>query len=158
MTNVDFVNNSATYGPDLASYAVKIRLAGSESDEMSFDNVGPNIPNEDQIQFEILDYDNQVMVLNSVSQMNIQPVNRSVSSISGTNSVQFKNGVATYDNLVAIATPGSQNITFVATVKAIDSVKIKNVYGSAVSENTITFSFRNCKPGEYISDGSKCVE
>ena len=110
---------------------------------MSFDNVGPNIPNENPLQFELIDYDNQVMVLNSVGQMNIQPVDRSVSSISGTNSVQFKNGVATYDNLVAIATPGSQNITFMATIKAIDSTKIKSLYGTAISENTITFNFRN---------------
>ena len=124
---------------------------------MSINNVGSGIANTEEIKFSLLDYDNQIMVQNSVSQIIITSVNSSTSSVAGTNSKQMKSGVATFDNLIAISAPGSSNVKFKASSKAISNSKIIGAFGSSISNNTISFNFRDCKPGEYILDNT-CVE
>jgi predicted outer membrane repeat protein len=154
LTNNTFENNSAAYGPDLASYPVKIQML--DHSESVISNVGSNTVYEETLNFALLDYDNQTMVLNNVNQIIINPVNSSQASVVGTNAVLLKNGVASFTNLVAIAQPGSQNIKFQASSKAINNAKINQIYGSAVSDNFINFNFRNCMPGEQII-GNRCV-
>jgi hypothetical protein len=149
-------NNSAPYGPDLASYAVKIRMMSKTTDEMQVDNVGSDIVIPQTLYFELLDYDNQVMVLNNINQIVITPVNANISSVSGTNSELLKNGVASFDSLKAIAVPGSSGVMYRATSKAIDTQKLNEIYGSNVNQNLISFNFRKCQPGEFIKDGNKC--
>jgi hypothetical protein len=156
LINVTNQGNAAPYGPDLASYAVKIRMVGSE--EMVINNIGPDIKNEGVVKFELIDYEDQVMVLNNVDQIKITPRNVSNSSIGGVNLVLMQNGVASFDNLVATAKYGSQNVKYQASSKAISSEKISQVYGSVISDNLIIFNFRNCKPGESIIDNYKCHE
>jgi predicted outer membrane repeat protein len=156
LTGVTNSNNHAPYGPDLASYAVMIKMLGS--DEMIIDDVGSNIKYEKNVKFVLLDYDNQVMVLNNVNQITITPVDTSISSIGGVNSVLLKSGIATFDNLVATAKYGSKNIKYQVASKAINSVKINQVYGSTIGNNILTFNFRNCMPGESIIGDYKCQE
>jgi hypothetical protein len=140
-TNVTYSNNIASYGPNIASYAFKIKMVGN--DEMVINDVGSNIRYEQELKFALLDYDDQVMVLNSVNQIVITPVDSAVSSIRGVNTVLLKNGVATFDNLVAVAKYGSHNIKYTVNSKAIDSIKVRAVYGLTRSNNTITMNFRN---------------
>jgi predicted outer membrane repeat protein len=154
LKNVTNSNNSAPYGPNLASYAVKIKMLGN--DEMVISNIGSNIKLEETIHLALLDYDDQVMVLNSVNQIIITPVDRSIASVRGVNSVLLHNGVATFDNLVAITKYGSKNVKFQASSKGIDSTKIKKVYGAEISENIVTFNFRDCMPGESIANNYSC--
>lgn len=149
-------NNSAPYGPDLASYAVKIRMLGKTTDVMQVDNVGSDIVIPQTLNFELLDYNNQVMVLNNINQIVISAVNTNVSSVSGTYSELLKNGIASFDSLKAIAVPGSSGVMYRATSKAIDTEKLKSIYGANVNQNLISFNFRNCQPGEFIKDGNKC--
>jgi hypothetical protein len=98
------------------------------------------------------------MVLNSVNQIVITPVDSTVSSIRGVIYVLLKNGVATFDNLVVVAKYGSHNIKYTVNSKAIDNIKVKEVYGSVSSNNTIAMNFRNWKPGESIIGGYSCQE
>jgi hypothetical protein len=149
-------NNSAPYGPDLASYAVKIRMMNTTTDEMQVDNVGSDIVIPQTLYFDLLDYDNQVMVLNNINQIVITPVNANISSVSGTNSELLRKGVASFDSLKAIAVPGSSGVMYRATSKAIETQKLNEIYGSNVNQNLISFNFRNCQPGEFIKDGNKC--
>ena len=110
---------------------------------MSINNVGSGIANTEEIKFSLLDYDNQIMVQNSFSQIIITSVNSSTSSVAGTNSKQMKSGVATFDNLIAISAPGSSNVKFKASSKAISNSKIIGAFGSSISNNTISFNFRD---------------
>ena len=155
LTRVGMVNNTAPYGPNIASYAVKIRKYDSTSDDIIIDNVGAGIKYDKEIKLALLDYDNQVMVLNSVNQITISSINTSISSVSGTNSVLLSKGVATLNDFVVEAKHGSKGVEFQASSKAIDTDKITQVYGGAVSNNTVTVNFRECMPGEQVLTPNK---
>jgi hypothetical protein len=156
LTNVTYWNNAAAYGPNIASYAFKIIMV--DNDEMIINDVGSNIRYEHELKFALLDYDNQVMVLNSVNQIVITPVDSAVSSIRGVNTVLLKDGVATFNNLIAVAKYGSQNIKYTVNSKAINSARVREMYGSTSNNNIITMNFRNWKPGERIIDDYSCNE
>jgi hypothetical protein len=157
LNSINNVNNSAPYGPDLASYAVKIRMQGSNSDSMVLNNVGPNVV-IGTFSLELLDYDNQVMVLNNINQIAISSVNLSEATIQGTNAALLKEGVGKFDLLKSLAVPGTRGAKMRASSKAINSAKIIQVYGSIISENLITFNFRNCIPGEHIQNTNRWVQ
>ena len=152
-----FSNNSATYGPDLASYAVKIRIQGSDTETIVLDNIGSGIVNEEPFTLELLDFDNQVMILNNENQITISAMNRSQASVSGANSRQLDSGVATFDSFIAIGDPGSKGVKFQASSKSISNAKVTQVHGTAF-DNLIDINFRMCKPGEYTSSSKECVE
>jgi hypothetical protein len=122
---------------------------------MIINEVGSGIKYEKPLQFALLDYDKQVMVLNNVDQIILTSVNLTISSIAGINSALMKNGIATFYNLVAIAKYGSKDIKYQANSKAIDSAKIRTALGSLNWDNIISFNFRNCMPGESIINNHK---
>ena len=155
--NSIFINNHALYGPNIASYPVKIGINDSSFDHMSFTNVGSGVVYEDEIRLVLLDYDDQAMVLNSQDYIKINPSNFSQSSVLGTNHGQLTNGIASFSNLILQHQPGASNITFIASSKAIDKNKIESVFGSPISDNTIDVSFRWCKPGEIYDKVDSCV-
>jgi hypothetical protein len=154
---IEFSNNTALYGNNYASYAVKIRLNESDTDYMEIDSIGPGIPYYKNISFALLDYDNQTIVTNSENDITITS-SSSASAIAGVNSVLLQNGVATFSGLTAMAPPGSKNLIFKASSKAIDRSKITKIFGSEVSKNQLILNFRNCQPGEYISSPIKWAE
>jgi hypothetical protein len=157
MVNLTTLGNKAPYGANIASYAVKIRMNGTNTDAMTIDNVGSGIAYNDTLVFSLLDYDNQVMVLENDDQILINPVNRTEASIMGTSYALLRNGTASFTSLVASAKPGMNNVIFQASSKAIDSTKIKNVFGAALSNNSIKMNFRYCKPGEIQLDSNTCT-
>jgi predicted outer membrane repeat protein len=151
MTNLGFMNNSALYGPNIASYAVKIRFNGSYYDSMVVDNIGPNIFHKKQLSFALMDYDNQTILTNSENEITlVSPHN--ISSIIGINTVLLEKGVATFDGIAAVAPIGAKNQVFHVSSRGINRVKIAQIFGSQISENNLILNFRNCQPGEYIFD------
>ena len=120
-TYMVFSNNSAPYGPDLASYAVKIRIQGSDTDVIVLDNLGSGIATEEVLILELLDFDNQVMVLNNEDQISISSLNRSIASVAGVSSRQLSRGAAAFDNFITTAEPGSKNIALHTNSKVISS-------------------------------------
>ena len=99
----------------------------------------------------LADYDNQTMILDSTSQLKILPTLNS-SKVSGINVAKLWNGVASFDQLVFISNPGSQNVIYQISSKAIDEAKLIEVFGRQVYSNSITVSFRFCQPGEIIQN------
>ena len=146
LNNVLFINNKANYGPNFASYAFKIRFENSNSNEMIINNIVSGVE-YNALRFVLLDFDNQTMVLNYYDQLSISPLNKSESKIKGINSALLRSGAASFNNFVAIAKPGSTNIQFQITSKAIDYEKIKTAY-DILPNNTIYSNFRYCKQGE----------
>ena len=157
LANMIYTNNSARYGLNFASYAVKIRIQGSDTSTMVFNNFGSGIVSEEAFTLELRDFDNQVMVLNNENKITISAMNRSQASVSRINSKQLNDGSATFDSFIAITAPGSKGVKFQASSKAINSNKVAQVHGIAF-ENVISINFRMCKPGEYHSSDEECVE
>ena len=153
LANNIFNNNSAPYGPDIASYPVRVYQKESSSDKITIDNVGSGIKLQTLV-LVLADYDNQTMVLDSISQLKILPTLNS-SKVSGINVAKLWNGIASFDQLVFISNPGSKNVIYQISSKAIDEAKLIEVFGRQVYSNSITVSFRFCQPGEIIQN-SQC--
>lgn len=157
-SSVVYLSNFAPYGSNVASYPVKIKLKDSLSDEIILKNAASGINYHDTLSLGLYDYDDQVAVLENEDQITINPVDRDISSISGTNAALLNNGIGKFENLIFISKPGSGNILYQASSKAIDRTIISSIFGSQVSNNTLKVNFRFCKPGEIITSDDKCSE
>ena len=156
-SQITYDNNKAQYGNDIASYAVKIRFAKVDSDKMKLTNMASGIKFKNDINFELVDADNQVMVLNSINQIALTPVSNST-KIAGINVALLKNGIATLSGLTVITKPGSANVMISTNCLAIDDSKIRQIYGQKLSSNLISIDFRYWMPGEIqMSDNSWLV-
>jgi len=137
-----FINNSAAYGNDLASYPIKIKLSSNYSQDIHFSDIGSGITVDTPISLSLMDYDNQVINTDNEGQISIFSANNSESSVRGTNTVKLENGVATFDSIIFVSDPGSTNIEFSATSKSIDQVKIASAIPDFQIGNTIKVDFR----------------
>ena len=151
MIGLVFTNNSAQYGDDIASYAIKVIRYNSNNDQVVLSDVGSGIKHED-IVFRLVDHDLNVFVLDGTSQISITPTS-SNQLVLGTGVKKVTAGVATFDDLILISQPGDQNIEFKISSKAIDSEKLMLQYGMSTLQNPIDASFRLCKPGEIQRNG-----
>ena len=151
-----YENNSALYGPNIASYPVKIKLVNSTQNDISLTNVGSGLAYDQILSLGMYDYDDQIMVLDSSNKVTISAVDIITSSISGTNVGLVNQGVVTFNNLRFISIPGSANIHYQITSNVIDTNKIMNVFGQAISDNNIVVNFRFCRPGEFITSSNQC--
>lgn len=148
--DVIYTNNSSPYGENIASYAVKITFEDSTSSVMDIQDLGPGIRYDQPLKFAVRDYDDQVMVLDSQSQILIVASDSSVAEVKGFNINQLNKGVASFDNFVVNTNPGNKDISLEASTKSIDQLLVRTVFGNTISNNTITTSFRYCQPGERI--------
>ena len=117
----DFTNNQAVYGPDIASYAVKLRFRDINSDQMNITDIASGVQYANNIIFELVDYDNQIMMLNNINQVEISVANKSQLQLKGTNNALLKEGIATFSNFVAVSKPGNTNVLISVKCKAIDN-------------------------------------
>jgi hypothetical protein len=115
---------------------------------MVLNNIGSKIQLETPLNLRLVDYDGQTMNQNSFNQILIQAVSETTSSVSGFNSELLKEGVATFDAIQFVGSPGSKNVKYQASSKAINKAKIDQVFGSQLSDNQISVNFRFCRPGE----------
>ena len=143
-----YINNQAIYGNDIASYAVKVRFNESDSDHMSITDIASGIRYDTNIVFKLLDFDNQTMILNNINQVELISSNTSQIQLKGTNNGLLKNGIAIFNNFIAISEPGNSNILISVKWKAIDKAKINTIFGSEIGNSLITTNFRYWKPGE----------
>ena len=79
-----FVNNSAGYGPNIASYPIKIKLRNSSSDNIQLTNVGSGVVYDETLEFALVDYDNQINELDNSSLIIITALSLNTSAL-GTN-------------------------------------------------------------------------
>lgn len=150
-----FGNNLAEYGPDIASYAVKITFEEDPESLLRINDVGSGIPYPEPLRFAIRDYDNQIMNLDNQDQIFMSATDNSTTQVRGFNSAALRNGVAEFDNLIVIAEPGSQNIQVSLSSNAIDQDKILEIFNTEISSNRITANLRFCQPGELL-EGNTC--
>ena len=137
-----FLNNSAQYGPEVASYPVKIRMEQGIHADMNLSNVGSGVELGYSIKFSLLDFDNQTLVTNNADQISIFAADTQNSSVSGTNTVQMKNGMAEFDAIQFVSDIGAKNVKYNVVSKAIDNTKVSEVFGNSLLSNQISVDFR----------------
>lgn len=145
--NIVYINNSAIYGSDIASYPVKIILQGSSLNDINLTDVGSGIKFQRNLTLSLVDYDNQEISNDNTSQIKLNGITNG-SKILGFDSAKVDKGVGVFNNLIFIHSPGKTDVEFQANSKIIDSTLINKVFGHQFSNNTIYVSFRWCKPGE----------
>ena len=137
--NTLYSNNTALYGPNIASYPVRIVFNNSVNDPMRLTDVVSGAAYSHQLNLTIVDYDNQVMNLLSNSQVKIVAVTNNA-SVKGIDSSKLIGGVAEFDNIQFVYRPGHSNTTYLAISNLIDANKVS--YIDVPTDNTISVSFR----------------
>ena len=143
-----FINNSALYGPDIGSYAIKLEIENSTQNIIYLNNATSGKVSQ-TFKVKILDYDNQVMNLDSASKITIIS-NTKGALIDGKNNVVARSGIVNLNELILINTPGSQNNSFSVNLNSINMEIARAVYGKNYNFPSISVNFRFWKPGEYI--------
>ncbi|CAI2375458.1 unnamed protein product [Moneuplotes crassus] len=152
-----YTNNTANYGNNIASYAVKVTFANDSRAPLKLNDFGSGLAYPETLNFAVRDYDDQVMNLNSQDQIRMSATNSKTTEVKGFNSAPLRNGIAEFDNLIVVAEQGSDEIQVTATSNAIDQNRIQQIFGSQISSNIITCNIRYCKPGE-LAEGNICRE
>lgn len=156
-----YINNTALYGSNIASYPVKIVQQGTTNNKIYIDGVGSGILYPNALTFEVIDKDNQVMNLIDGYTVNIETMSTDY-RVRGTTTAMINKGIATFNDLIFISEPGSTDIIYEITSKILDSEQIKNGLGLTTEtekeyENDLFVTFRQCKPGE-IEQSNECRE
>lgn len=160
MSNITYLNNVAQYGPNIGSYGVKIVNYTTDVNKLHIENVWSGNVYDGNITVALVDYDGQVMNLENDGNVKItNPLNST--SVKGTNLVRFKNGVASFNNLIFVGEPGSKNVEYDIYSATIDQSILQKGLGVTSSDyaykNILFGSFSFCKPGEMETDGT-CIE
>lgn len=150
-----FLSNSAKYGPNLASYPIRITSCISPFQNITLSSVGSGIPYPDQLTLWLLDHQSQVLSLMNKSQIKITSVS-SEAYVLGVNSAQITEGKATFENLIFEYKPGGRDVEFKMSWADIDKEKTK--FFEMPTEDVIKVNFRFCNPGETIEGGTKWRE
>ena len=116
-----FENNSAPYGNDFSSYPVRVGLINSTKNEgIELKNVGSGIVLDESLKLALIDFDDQVISNSQSDQIIIVPKNRSQAKVGGSNAIVVENGIAKFNTLYLISTPGSARILFSVSSVAIN--------------------------------------
>ncbi|CAI2369723.1 unnamed protein product [Moneuplotes crassus] len=154
---IEYFNNSAQYGPDIASYPVRIVQSSTTNNKVYLDDIPSGLKYETPLSFDLVDFDGQVM--NLINSVNIKILtNDSNLSVRGSDFAVTKNGTATFDNLIFIGETGMKNKTFRLTSVKLDQQIINQVLDNSDKKytNFIDISFRYCKPGEIETTLKQC--
>lgn len=156
MENLIIENNTAQYGPKIASYAMRLKLYHNVTDKIYFTNVGSGIIGDILFYIEMLDADDQIMILNSKYWVHIRaqiPNQTQPQSLGGVISNQVVNGVALFDKLAFISAPGNINVMYDLHSDDFDHAIIQRQFNGTFKQEIVHVDFRFCKPGEYVNGG-----
>jgi hypothetical protein len=157
-----FSYNSALYGNNIGSYAVKIVEYSTTNNKLSIDNVPSGLTYNQKLKFALVDYDDQIMNLEN---SNVAKISSSIAgvSISGIDYAKFTNGIAEFSDILFVGTPGLKNAEYSVTSKAIDGVVVSSSLIKVASDATdyetqLIVNFRYCQPGEIQTASNICRE
>ena len=128
MTNNLFQNNSAPYGNDIASYPVRIIAQGDDDYQISIYQISSGQLIANTLILNVVDYDNQTITNLIKGSITIASIDLNT-KVQGRNSESIVSGVSTFNGLILIAKPGSNNVQFSVTTSAIDNSVILKQFG-----------------------------
>lgn len=156
LDNIMFANNKAVYGPNIASYPVRIRVKETLVSRITLNNIPSGISQDVSLNLALFDHDNQIVVLDNISQIEIKPIHADT-TVSGTTSVKVTGGVATFNDMKFTAKPGAQNVQYGLSSDGLDLQKLIMQYGLGYAIRNMTVNFRYCRPGEIVRGETICA-
>ena len=150
-----FEANTAQYGPNIGSYPVRIGLMNDTLHQnIIIRDVGSGLPIKETLTLALLDYNNQVMNLDSSSQIKILAKDFKIAKIGGINTVSTKEGMAIFNSISSISQSWTTSAEFLLSSNTIDSQKVKIVFQNNLNQQELIIKFRDWSPGEKI-DGNE---
>lgn len=141
MTNVTFTNNTAPYGPNIASYAVKALLVSDSPSESVIYEAASGQVHDGELKFRLSDYDNQTFYSQTSGLMSLTALDSSAKAL-GLSTAPIVQGITTFKDVIFQAEPGSQNVEFTAKAFSIDSQRVQKVFGVSSLDESFFVNFR----------------
>ena len=153
LTNNMFESNSALFRPNIANYPLKLMMVddkGNLANLSRIDGLQSGLAIENSFKIAIVNNEEQIMTNQNENAVRILAID-SDAKVKGQTTAVPKNGVATFSYTVFIGIPGKASVKYILRTKAIDYNSLEYVNPEFSTEQTLTVSFRWCKPGEYQS-------
>lgn len=166
--NNTFSNNTAAYGTDIASYAIRLMLVGMDLQTKPYqnesvrpplalvvENVGSGYVFDGLVRLGLFDHQGQLLNMDSSSGAEIVVPTYSNLTIFGSVKAMASHGVFTFSQFTLTAKPGTSQDAFITT-PAIRMQPL-SAYDLSIAQDTLVvrFTFRECLMGEYLQH-DKC--
>ena len=151
MSDNQFDNNTAVYGPNIASYPTMVALSDDSATTFELLEVVSGQVVDPALEIDLVDHDGQTITTDSASKIKFIIVDAS-SDLDGTREAIANQGLATFDDLIFVSTPGSEAIEYQVSSNAINDQKILLQYGVDSLQDPLLVSFRYCQSGEIESE------
>jgi len=156
LINLTFADNAAPYGPDVASYPIRLVLDSTPRRLLPLiSNYPPGQLTNTAIRFSVQDHYGQVYRIDNTSVVVLSAVNVN-STILGTFKVTAVQGYFVFDAFVVYGQPGS--LVNVMASSEVGAQQAGNPY-EHISSIVLPFELRECIPGEArtLYSCEKCV-
>jgi hypothetical protein len=161
--NNSFKDNAAVYGPDVASFGIKMKtmdLEGSEGklskvSETSYDNIASGQRLPQPIIVALVDHAGQVMKTDNSSSASIFPADTANVTVTGNSKVTAVEGVYYFTEVKFSAQPGA-NIKALFSSDALDALTTGDS-GYSTEPLSVDMQTRECQSGEALV-GKDCVQ
>lgn len=118
-----YSNNTAPYGPNVASYPVKVIVFGTETSGLTLNDVASGQKYPKTIKLSLVDFDNQIVTDAISGTVSISPIAGDTNTL-GRSSEGLVQGNAQFEEIIFISKPGSKNVTFAVSTNAIPRSKL----------------------------------
>jgi len=160
--NNSFSDNTAAYGTDIASYAIKLMLVGLDmqtkpylNESMSrplallIENVGSGYVFDGLIRLGLFDHQGQLLTMDSSSGAEISVPADSNLTLFGSVKAMASHGIFTFSQFTLTAKPGTSQDALITT-PAI-RMQTLSAYDLSIAQDAliVRFTFRECLMGEY---------
>jgi len=159
MQNITFLNNSAPYGDNIASYPYQIVDLETLKNHFSIDDVASGqVYSKEHLDLILIDADGQTVNNVNSGRMVIKPFTNGT-NVLGTTSVPIVKGIAQFKDVIFIGKPGSQRVLFSVANQASDARVFNEVFGARNLITNFDVNFRYWKPGEADTNNewSECT-
>lgn len=155
MEEVTFSGNTVrSYGPNIASYPVKVILLDNSTETLHIENTPPGQEYDQTLQFGLVDYDEQIITSTSTGTISIFATTPGGKAL-GSSSAPIVSGIATFKGVIFEALPGSQRVEYSLRSSVVDEGLLEKSLGTTSIQDPFYVSFRYCKPGEQ-DQGTRC--
>lgn len=139
--NNQFENNTAEYGPNIASYPIKIMLKDTDIDQVVLSDIGSGVEEIMELQLSLNDHDNQITTLENSAQIIIKEIEDST-LVTGQSAIVVKKGEVKFQVLSFESEQGRVNVPFELTSDAIDMTVMQRQYGEDFKLKDLIINFR----------------
>ena len=141
-----FESNTPQYGNDIGSYPVRIGLINDTLyNNIRINGIGSGLKIKETLTLALLDYNDQVMNLDSSSQINIFTKDSNIATIGGINVVKANKGIAIFNSISSISQYWASSAKFIISSKIIDSKKVASAFGTNLRQPNLILKFQRLK-------------